>query len=306
MKKRDPAPVGDARPKTVYLSAPLGIDTRPIRRALEDKGLDSFSPDQLDLPGQRLPDILREGISRADLILAVVDPTPASNNVYFEVGYARGLGKPTFVLLTDDAPTSLWVSSGIPYFKFNPDHPTGLDFAVTQILAIPHHGTQSPSAPAKQTRPLGDRVDELLAHLREKGENISDSDLKEIIGRAIRESAVTSVSGPGRDAQSVDFSVWSDDFSPWVGNPVAIEVKRIVGTGMDVSAAMGQMLHAMTRSGIPFGLLIYVKSRIDVSSAITVPNIAAISAEDFLEGLRTTPFGELVRHLRNKRVHGGS
>src|SRR5262249_37331439 len=131
-------------------------------------------------------------------------------------------------------------------------------------------------------------------------------DLQEIIGQAIRESAVTSVSGGGRNGQYVDFSVWSDDFSPWVGNPVAIEVKPMVRNGPDLNDVVGQLLGTMNRSGIPFGVLIYVRSPIDVTGAIAVPNIAAISAEDFLEGLRTTSFGELVRRLRNQRVHGGS
>ena len=305
-EKPAPAPAEKSRSKAVYLTAPPGIDTRPIRRALAEKGLRSFSPDQLDLPGQSLPDILREGITRADLVLAVVDGTPASTFVFFEVGYARGMNKPTFVLLTNDAPPSMWVSSGVPYFKFNPDNPTGLDFAVTQILAIPPHDRRHPSPPAKQTRPLGDRVDELLALLRAQGDNISELVFEDVIGRALRESAVTSVSTGGRDAQYADFTVWSDDLSPWVGNPIAIELRRSIQTGTDVNTVVGQMVQAMTRGNIPWGLLIYVKARIDVAGAIAVPNITAVSAEDFLECLRTTPFGELVQRLRNQRVHGGS
>src|SRR4051794_34450617 len=75
LAKPESAPAEKARPREVYLSAPAGIDTGPVRRALEEKGLRSFSPDRLDLPGRTLPDILREGISRADLVVAVVDAT---------------------------------------------------------------------------------------------------------------------------------------------------------------------------------------------------------------------------------------
>ncbi len=42
-----------------------------------------------------------------------------------------------------------------------------------------------------------------------------------------------------------------------------------------------------------------------VEYAIAVPNILSISSEDFIERLRKTSFGELVRRLRNQRVHGG-
>ena len=37
---------------------------------------------------------------------------------------------------------------------------------------------------------------------------------------------------------------------------------------------------------------------------IRAPNILAISAEDFLRALEGSSFGELVRKLRNERVHG--
>jgi hypothetical protein len=44
---------------------------------------------------------------------------------------------------------------------------------------------------------------------------------------------------------------------------------------------------------------------IDVANAIAVPNILSISAENFLEALRTVGFGDIVLRLRNQLVHGG-
>jgi hypothetical protein len=301
-KKREGS--DEPRPALAYISAPPSIDTRPLRQAFEVKGVHAFSPDQLDLPGQ-LPDVLREAMRRADLVVAVVDPTSSSNFVFYEVGYAQGVGKPAFIFLGGDASPAVWTSMGTPYFRFDPDNPSALDFAVQQILAIPHHGMASPPNPRKRGHPIGDKADELLARLRAEGESRKELVLEEVVGRAIRESGVTSIESGERDL-GVDFFVWSEDLSPWVGNPIAIELRQNVRSGADVNTAVGHLTQAMARGRIPWGLFIHGPSTLDVWNAIAVPNILSISAEDFIERLRTTSFGELVRRLRNQRVHGGS
>jgi len=57
-------------------------------------------------------------------------------------------------------------------------------------------------------------------------------------------------------------------------------------------------------SGNPKHRLIYLHSPLDPAQAIRAPNILAISAEEFLRALQGMSFGELVRKLRNERVHG--
>lgn len=191
---------------------------------------------------------------------------------------------------------------GVPYVRFDPDNPAGLEFGISQILAVPHHGTKPPSTLPKRTHPLGDRADEFLARLRGREETIPEAEFKEIIAQAIRESGVTSVSTGDGEPRYLDFAVWSDDLSPWVGNPLAIELRRTVRGASDVNAAVGRLTQAMTRGSMSWGLLIYLRSPIDVEAAITAPNIVSISAERFLDALRGTGFGELVRSLRSQRI----
>ncbi|HJT78731.1 MAG TPA: nucleoside 2-deoxyribosyltransferase [Gemmataceae bacterium] len=299
-------PSGEAQRKSAYISAPSCVDTFPIRKALEAKGVYPFSPDELDLPGRSLTQILHEAIRRADLVVAVVDPTPASSFVFFEVGFAQALEKPTLLLLMAGASPSTWVSSGIPYVRFDPVQFTGLDLALAQVLAAPHHGSKSPPSQAKHTHPLGNRADELLRELRARADSIREVELEEIVARAIRESGATSVSQDGPGDRHIDLAVWSEDLSPWVGNPLAVEFRRDIRNGADLNAVVGQFMRSMASADMPWGLLIYLRSPIDVNNAVAVPNVVAISAEGLLESLRTTGFGQLVRRLRNQRVHGGS
>jgi hypothetical protein len=264
----------------------------------------SFSPDELDLPDPNLTQILREAMGRADLVIAVVDPTPASNFVFYESGFAQAINKPTVVLLMGDASSSTWVSSGIPYFRFDPMNPPGLEFAISQVLAIPRHGANGSSSPSRRTHAVGGRIDEWLAQIRTGGDKITEAQLETIIAQAIRASGVVTVSQGGQENRLVDLAVWSDDLSPWVGNPLAIELRLWLRRGTDVNLAVRQLAQAMALGSMPWGLLIYLRSEIDVANAVAVPNIIAISAEQFLEALRDTGFGALVRRLRNQQVHG--
>jgi hypothetical protein len=305
-KTHENGPAENPRPKAAYISAPAGVDTRPIRQALEARGVRTFSPDQLDLPGMRLPDILREAVQRADLVVAVVDPTAASNFVFYEVGYAEGMNKPAFVLLTENASPSLWVSGGVPYFRFDPANPSGLDFAVSQILKISHQGTKTASRPLKRTRSLGERADALLAQLKARGDDITPEDLESIIRSAIEESKVTTIAAGNGQDNGIDLAVWSDDLSPWVGNPIAIELRCELRSRIEVQADLAQMARVMERGDMPWGVLIYARSTTNLDNVPMVPNIILMSAQEFLESLRATSFGDLIRGIRNQRVHGGA
>ena len=54
----------------------------------------------------------------------------------------------------------------------------------------------------------------------------------------------------------------------------------------------------------PWGMLIYLRSSVNVAKEVRLPNILTISAEELLTCLRDASFGDLVRRLRNQRVHG--
>src|SRR5262249_43166917 len=67
-----------------------------------------------------------------------------------------------------------------------------------------------------------------------------------------------------------------------------------------------QMARVMEQGDMPWGLLIYVRSVPNLENVPPVANIILLSAQEFLESLRTTSFGDLVKRIRNQRVHGGS
>jgi hypothetical protein len=66
-----------------------------IKEVLKDYEANVLRADELSGPGFIISDIVRE-ITEAQLVIA--DITPTNANVYFEVGYALALEKPTILL----------------------------------------------------------------------------------------------------------------------------------------------------------------------------------------------------------------
>lgn len=292
------------RLQTAYLSSPHYMDLSGIYKELESRGVRIIRPDELDLPGRNLSEMVRETLGRADLVLAVVDASAASNNVFFEVGFAQAMGKPTFVLLAGNASPSPWLSSGIPYFRFDPEKAAGLDFGISQILSAALHAGKTSSTPFKRSRPLGNQALDLLHQLHEAGDTIAPEQFEAILASAIRASGVASISEARGTESGFDFAVWSEDLSPWIGNPIAVKVRLEIRNKADLSLAVEQLAHAMARSDIPWSLLIYRMAAIDVTQLVCMPNVLILSGEQFLGGLQSVGFAELLRQLRNQRVHG--
>lgn len=72
-----------------------------IREVLRDYDVNTLRADEVSGPGLVIADIVKE-LSAAQLVVA--DITPTNANVYFEVGYAMALGKPTILFAKKGTP----------------------------------------------------------------------------------------------------------------------------------------------------------------------------------------------------------
>jgi hypothetical protein len=105
--------------------------------------------------------------------------------------------------------------------------------------------------------------------------------------------------------QGADLAVWSDDLAPWIGLPLLVQLKAHPAGPSDLSAAASRAADALAGPGMLWGLLLYHGSPIDPAKIQAPPNVLPLQAKAFLEELRETGFGDLVRRLRNQQVHGG-
>jgi hypothetical protein len=299
-----PASNGNRR---AFITAPTDTDTGVIREILAREGVVAFTADELDLPGLSLPEIVREAVGRADMVVAVTGDadTNKNSNVFFELGFALAMKKRALLIVGGDAPLPMSaVTTGIPYLRADPTNAKAIQYGLSKFISAPLNGGKGSSVQAAETRPIGPAADRLLDQLRNEDGNGKDSALVQILVEAIRLSGVSTLSALVGQSRA-DFAVWSEDLEPWVPNPLLIEVRSKIRTAKDADELTGKLQRLADAARAMWVLLIYHDSNPKVVGRVNSGSVLALSAAEFLELLRSRSFGDVVRGLRNARAHGG-
>src|SRR5947209_11331818 len=81
---------------SAFISAPFTVDTTPLVRAVEGRGIEAIRLDELGA-GLSISDLLRQSMGRADYVIAVIGDAPNAD-VWYELGMASGMEKPVLLL----------------------------------------------------------------------------------------------------------------------------------------------------------------------------------------------------------------
>jgi hypothetical protein len=108
--------------------------------------------------------------------------------------------------------------------------------------------------------------------------------------------------------EGIGFQVGQDKQQPILGRRQRIVLIGGIPAGrMDVHQALAQLTHDVNAAGASWGLLLYIHGPDPSRIAVEVQqaaSIIALSVDELLEGLRTSSFFDIIRDLRNKKVHG--
>lgn len=292
------------RIKSCYISAPPGANLKVLREALSRRNVRVVVPDELSVSGG-LADQVEQLLSGVDLMVAVITSHRRSAWVYFELGMAKAKGIQTVVFTP---PTANFIPpdlAGLLYIRTNLSNAEAINFAFDQILAAPEPRPQSETKHFEPPRVLGRAADTYLDRL---SECVADGDglgLERLVAQALREAGVDALSESPRPDRGVDLAVWSDSLQSHVGNPLLVEIKSKVAGFNDLQRATSQLSKALEKSGTRWGLLLYGKGPpADHLRSNATPNVLLISLRELFERMRTEPFPEIVKNLRNQRVHG--
>jgi hypothetical protein len=290
--------------KRAFISAPASTDAQVLKNLLKQEGIIAFTADELDVGGLPFSQIIRRAIGDSQLVVAVLGAGPVNENVLFELGIAQGMNKPTLLVVEGDASLPIPVqSSGIPYLRTSATNADAIRYGLRLFIAAPHHGSRAANASSSQTHPIGSSVDELLHRVRALKHPHAEMELVAILADALKQSGVSAIFEQPKNLRS-DLAVWSEDLEPWVSNPLPIEVRSKILSRAEAERLFERLCKDVPAKGAIWALLIYHTAQEAVVSAVSRGPILAISAEQFLESLRNVSFGELIRNLRNARVHG--
>lgn len=283
-----------------FVSAPAGVDVRPLLAALERRGVAPYVLSDEAPLGAQIVQSIQQAIATADHVLVVLGEASVSVNSVFETGLAIGLGKPVVVVADPRLrlPSDL---AGLLTIRARPDDLDAIDFALDR--AEGRDSTSVQSSPATG-HALGARTDQLLDQvtdiLKLDPAQMERTAIRVLI-QAVEESGAVAVQSPESDF-GFDLGVWSDDLDAIAANPLLIEIKRSFGTEAVQQAWAG--LHATVSAQV--ALVVFLDPLSADSKGLGTARfpVLAISLPELLRRMRTASFAEVVRDLRNRSVHG--
>jgi nucleoside 2-deoxyribosyltransferase len=286
------------------VSAPAGTDLSQLLEALEENNIHILDPARFAPGAVKITDKIIDGISNADLVIAVLGTASSSGNVLFELGCASALGKKTLVIVPEgyEIPSDI---KDLVYIRTTPNNREAINFALEQILNAPEYETKQKARLLEKTKPLGDLADDLLKRLDSLSETPSERNVLVIVQEMLEASGVETRREPNYQNSYPDFAVWIDELEPYFGNPILIEVRARIHTGGQAKYVVNQVLRYMSLSNVRAVIVFATQiSSEAMQIASSYPNLYFFDLHDFLKHLRQESLGQLIRNERNARVHG--
>lgn len=290
--------------KTCFVSAPSGLRLNALRESLVSHGVQPLIPQQL-APGTDWASEIQRELSHADFVIGVLPAGRQSSWVLFELGQAWALGKQILLIASPKAASIPFAVQRLLVLRIDLNNRQAIDFALDQLLsAKPGSATARPSKPFASPG-LGTQADLLLDQLDHHLQSGDARGLEQIARNALQNSGTDIVvESPQRD-RSADLAVWSDVLEPFVGNPLLIEIKRKIEDAASAERAFEQLKRYLGASATKWALLLYAQGP-PAENRIwrrCPHNVLLMPLRSLIEALRTRAFPEVIRDLRNQRVH---
>lgn len=291
--------------KTCFIAAPAGANLAVLRTSLEERGLRVLVPSDLELGVDWAFEVQKQ-ISRADFVVGIITEDQSSSWVLFELGQASAFGRRIVLIVSPKAPPIPFTLHQFLVLRTEIDNADAIGFALDQILSAPVNSIRERSSSRTAIARLGTKTDEFIERLDREIIGKRWRAIEELVVDVIRQSGADVVIASSGGDPGADIAVWSDVLEPFVGNPLLVEVKGQVKGMAEVTAAMHQLAQQVVASGSQWGVLLYgAGPEFDEKSFEGLPpNILTLSIRTLLERLRMQAFPELIRDLRNRRVHG--
>jgi hypothetical protein len=287
------------RKKRVFIASSRA-DVAEVQRAVREFDLDAVTLEEAATPGTTWLDSLHRCLNDADMVIGITGDRRKDTNVFFELGVASALNKPTLLFITPDYPIELVPPSGIPYLRMDLRNENAVMFGLRQMMSLSPADRIHQSVGGFTTRPIGPIADQLLAKLPQA----SPGEFEDLIYEAIKASGVSTIARRGEaEEMGVDFAVWSSDLEPTITNPLLIECKSSLLDPSKIYEVIGRMVRALEAIHNGCGIVLYKEARNVPRRAPGSFPIIFVSAEEFLEGLRDIGLAEFARKLRNTTSH---
>lgn len=291
--------------KTCFVSAPSGLKLGTLRESLLAHGVRPLIPQELTAGTDWASEIQRQ-LQEADLVIGVLPGNRQALSVMFELGQAWALGKRILLIASPKAEWLPFPLKRVLVLRVDVKNRQALDFALEQFLSAPTDLEPERVRVPFERKALGPQADVLLERF-EQWRHVGDGrTLEKIVSDALRDAGTDVVVESPEYERGADLAVWSDVLQPFVGNPLLVEIKARVQDKASAKRVVEQLTGYLGKSGARWALLLYGDGPASTAPlwSTTPPNVLVMSVSELLEALRVRAFPEVIRDLRNERVHG--
>ena len=180
--------VDKPRKKRIFIASSQA-DLADVQKAMQHFDLDAVMLEQTATPGSSWVDSLHRCVNDVDMVIGIMGDRRKDTNVFFELGVASALNKPTLLFITPDYPIDLIPPSGIPYLRMDLRNEDAVMFGLKQALSLSNPDRMRHPVQGFTTRPIGPVADQLLAKLDQS----SPREFEDLIYDAIKASGAPTI-----------------------------------------------------------------------------------------------------------------
>src|SRR6266487_29218 len=298
--------------RTCYISAAPQINLQALIDLLEEKDLKPILTSALHSTATTLLEENIRAISHADLFIALLSSTEENAHVYFELGIAVANDVRTLLITPMDIRLPPNIAQ-VPLICTDPENKGAIEFAIEQVFSAPAPTKfRSDLSSRSKQHPIGDFSSQLLERLDSLGDKFRETEIVDLVMLALQEGGVSIIArspatlkaGQTRNF-SADLAIWSDDFNPWIGNPLLLEVKAFKQKHVQIDDVVEQVLTYLQPNNARSALILYVgEPSLQTLSPQAYPNVFYMEVRELFVRLQTKSFAQILIDMRNRRIHG--
>lgn len=248
---------------------------------------------------------INERIKKCNFTIGILNINQSSN-VLFEIGVSYGLGKPTFVILTDNRVDLPFNLLNIRYSRTTLDNKKLLQLAIKEFLDevsdknkkkkivkwksnLQHHVSQDQILQIENIRKIG-----------------SGLEITTFLGDLFKKLNFHFAYMNKANDSRIDFVFWQDDPSGNLSSKVIpVEVKIGNLNNSKIRQAENQLREIMLQENSEFGLLLYLDrdEKRFIDDIPVSPLVIRMDVEDFIKSLKNNDLFSLLWDKRNHIVH---
>jgi hypothetical protein len=289
------------RVTSCFVAAPAKLDITPLRRLLEERGISVVVPSEFPPGSYTILAHISSAVDSADVVIGVFDGGAPSGNVLFEIGMAHGKGKQVLLIVPPRVETLPFDVSELFTVRATLMDDAALAFAIDQLITAASTRRRSTKVPIRKGRPLKQAGLKYVDQLQRMSNEKSLHAFERLLAEALREGGVEVVLPEPGKRSGADLAIWSEELIPFVGTPLLIDVKS--------AAVGGQWSHNLsnyvTHMAGKWALITVVGpiSEEIRTAAARAPNVLLVEYEKLIRSLETRSFPDIVKDLRNAKVH---